>query len=577
MKKKSLIIVLALFFIEIMSAQSSIAILKFQDAEEAFFKEDFPTAISKLDEAEKILGKINTSKVLYLRIMAESKLLENQNDVDIENIALFRKKCNFYLNEFEKNSGLEEKYKDVYRIAEKYKEFEPFDKIIKGAKEGKVDDMFKLGVAYQNVYNTEKTIEWLTKAADKNYALALTFLGKIYQNLTVLNVKKNNANALELLNKASKQNDPRALASLSIMYKSGFEGIKKDSLVAANYAEKSLSYSKTEADKGNVYYIYYFGSLQKNSAIKKVDYEMALYWYKKAIEKGSGDAASDIGDMYSYGQGVEKNYNKAISFYKIAIEKGYFLAMQKIAALYRKKDFKDDQKAIEWYTKAAEKGNTDAMSALGYGYSNNYFGANDAELAIKWSLKAANKGDQTCINNMGNIYRYGWGGIEKNSKTAREWFLKGAEKEYSSSYKHLGDLSYSGEGVPKDYQEAIKWYIKATEVDNSIFSTYLFDIGNVYKNDLKDYLKAIEWYNKSINRRYLWAALPLAEIYYQGLGVKRDYAKAFQLYLKAAESGYSKEATQWVAIMYKEGKGVEKDKKLAAEWQAKYEAAKSKE
>ena len=55
----------------------------------------------------------------------------------------------------------------------------------------------------------------------------------------------------------------------------------------------------------------------------------------------------------------------------------------------------DFDKAIEWYTKAADLGNSDAMKMIGnmYKLGSLYGGEDDLEKAIEWYQKAADLGN----------------------------------------------------------------------------------------------------------------------------------------------------------------------------------------
>lgn len=101
-------------------AQNTLAKIKYELAEEAFEKNDFKTAISELDGAEKILGSTNP-KILYLRIQAQFKLIEANPLVDFSIIEDARKNCAYYMKQYESNEGIEDKLKEVYLISEKLK------------------------------------------------------------------------------------------------------------------------------------------------------------------------------------------------------------------------------------------------------------------------------------------------------------------------------------------------------------------------------------------------------------------------------------------------------------------------
>ncbi|MFQ5353756.1 MAG: tetratricopeptide repeat protein, partial [Thermodesulfobacteriota bacterium] len=61
------------------------------------------------------------------------------------------------------------------------------------------------------------------------------------------------------------------------------------------------------------------------------------------------------------------------------------------------------------------------------------------------------------------------------------------------------------------------------------------------------------------------AAARLAQMYYEGIGVKKDYKKALTWALKASEQGNTK-AQSLLGLMYYKGHGVLRDYKAAFKW-----------
>lgn len=96
-------------------AQSTVARLKYEDAEKAFYDKDYQTCISLLDETEKLLGK-SAPNILHLRIMAESKIWEADPYHSYEQLEKLRQLCNQYLKSYD-IAGLEEKYRQVYDLS----------------------------------------------------------------------------------------------------------------------------------------------------------------------------------------------------------------------------------------------------------------------------------------------------------------------------------------------------------------------------------------------------------------------------------------------------------------------------
>ena len=95
-----------------------------------------------------------------------------------------------------------------------------------------------------------------------------------------------------------------------------------------------------------------------------------------------------------------------------------------------------------------------------------------------------------------------------------------------------------------------------------------FALGGVYYFGLgvqQDYAKAIEWYKKAAAQDHAGAQFALGGVYNFGLGVRQDYAKAIEWYEKAAAQDHA-DAQFFLGIMYDEGLGVRQNLATAKEW-----------
>lgn len=99
-------------------AQSVLAKLNFEEAEEALNKGDYKEAINKLEEAEKLFGKINPP-ILFLRITSQHELLKQSPAFDL--MTSLRANCDQYLNSYMETTELEDQVKTVYKIRESLK------------------------------------------------------------------------------------------------------------------------------------------------------------------------------------------------------------------------------------------------------------------------------------------------------------------------------------------------------------------------------------------------------------------------------------------------------------------------
>lgn len=127
------------------------------------------------------------------------------------------------------------------------------------------------------------------------------------------------------------------------------------------------------------------------------------------------------------------------------------------------------------------------------------------------------------------------------------------------------------------YDEALKWFQKAA-AENHPYG--LYRVGYMYEKGLgvdKDPAKAVEYYEKAGKMNFDIAISQLAQLYERGDGgVPQNFEKARQLYQRAIELGsvYDKYS---LGQMYEFGRGVEQNRKIAAQWYTEAAAAGIKE
>ncbi len=108
--------------------------------------------------------------------------------------------------------------------------------------------------------------------------------------------------------------------------------------------------------------------------------------------------------MYYNGLGVERDYEKAIEWYSKAAEQGYSTAQNNLGNMYYNGlgVERDYEKAIEWYSKAAEQGNKRALNSLAW----TYHLMGDYEKALPWAEKAieAMPDNPNVIDTLATVY-----------------------------------------------------------------------------------------------------------------------------------------------------------------------------
>ena len=117
---------------------------------------------------------------------------------------------------------------------------------------------------------------------------------------------------------------------------------------------------------------------------------------------------------------------------------------------------------MEWYTKAAEQGDSTAQHNLGYCYEKGNGIEKSLPKAVEWYTKAAEQGyaKAQCIL---SIYYAQGKGVDKDFAKAIIWCNKAVEQGYAKAQYLLGVYYYKGIGVEKNLSKAMEWYTKAAE------------------------------------------------------------------------------------------------------------------
>lgn len=113
----------------------------------------------------------------------------------------------------------------------------------------------------------------------------------------------------------------------------------------------------------------------------------------------------------------------------------------------------DGNKAIYWYTKAAEQGYANAQCALSYFYKNGKIVTRNYEKSIYWAKKAAEQESSEGYYLLGHSYAYGQGvekNIQKAIKLLRRSIILGGTYGNTNAKNLLKKLGYESE-IPKAY------------------------------------------------------------------------------------------------------------------------------
>ena len=287
----------------------------------------------------------------------------------------------------------------------------------------------------------------------------------------------------------------------------------------------------------------------------KVDQEKGYQLMCEVANQNDPVAQYEMFRLLKEGIGTCPDEWLALAYLEEAAKQGYDAAENELAYYYETQG--QYEKMIEYYEKAALKGNSFAQTNLGLCYHEGKGVMMDPQKALYWYRKASEQGDAYADYYIANLYDL----TLHDEKEAMKWYEKAAKAGVSEA---IHDLAYTY-AIHYDYEKAVYWYRKGVEIANpkSINNLAMFYSYGIYVE--KDIAYAVELYQKAIALGNSDAYINLGELYYYGDGVKQDYEFAYRCYA-AADSLGNRQVADRIGKCYEHGYGVARDLKKAFEY-----------
>ena len=300
---------------------------------------------------------------------------------------------------------------------------------------------------------------------------------------------------IKWLEKAAVQGHKGALGRL--------QKLCKDKLLSTEQIAQAREYFQKAADEGNTDSMIFLGWMSEAGlALPKPDYIQAFKYYTQAAKKDDSNgyvlfrlgALTEIG-YNGYLDKGEEAYRKAVGYYQQAADKGNDQAMYALGGMHEQgrgglKGEEAVRKAVEYYQQAADKSNAQAMYALGgmheqgrgglkgeeavrkaveYYQQAAYKGNADALHALE---QAADKGNAKAMYALGRVYAQGHGGLkgEEADRKAVEFFQQAAAKGNAKAMYALGKVYAQDRGGLKGKEavrKAVEYYQQAAYKGNA--------------------------------------------------------------------------------------------------------------
>lgn len=121
-------------------------------------------------------------------------------------------------------------------------------------------------------------------------------------------------------------------------------------------------------------------------------------------------------------------------------------------------------RAVGYLKTAIAAGRTEAMISYGALFYNGRGVKQDFDEAIHWYREAADCGNPDAVSYMGYMYYYGRGNLDENMEMAYQYFSKAAMLGVPNAYYKCGDMFYYGKYVSKDPFTAYRLYLQCYDM-----------------------------------------------------------------------------------------------------------------
>ena len=209
--------------------------------------------------------------------------------------------------------------------------------------------------------------------------------------------------------------------------------------------------------------------------------------------------------------------------------------IQKAHDAYNSEDYKT---AIELYSQLEQ--NPDALTSLGFMYQNAQGCEKDETKAFELYTKAAELKQPYALYNLAILYMNGLGGVEHNQFKAHDLHLEAATLEVVPAMYEVALMLERGLGCIQNYSEAAFWYEEGAKRGHlECFN----NLGVLYKDGQgveQDEARTFICFSKAADGGLAQGLYNLGQLYDQGFGCEQDHDKALDYCRKAAYAGHEK-------------------------------------
>ena len=265
------------------------------------------------------------------------------------------------------------------------------------------------------------------------------------------------------------RDEPRAARNLEMVASELTRAQVKEALALAEEFPHTARAFKTALSGNDADALVAVGEAFAKGRGVDIDPEMASEWYRRALAFRHPRAQMLLGLAYLAGDGVKRQTDEGLRLLNMAAEQGYADAEYELAEILFQRATTHTQ-AIALFEAAANHGQVRAQFRLGQlckagevGRSRSRTSTAHREtvphlkMACEWFCKAAEQGDIEALFEQGQMHAQGLG-TKQDFESAAGCYQQAAEKGHAKAAFNLGFLFAHGQGVEQDDVRAYQWY-----------------------------------------------------------------------------------------------------------------------
>lgn len=274
---------------------------------------------------------------------------------------------------------------------------------------------------------------------------------------------------------------------------------------------------------------------QGKTQLESKQYASAFNTFKKSAAGGNAAAMYYLGLCHEYGYGTQQDIYEAMDWYLKAADKGDGDACFRVAKAYANGYVLvgSDAQKVDYSRKSAQAGCAAGMEYYAQLLSEGRYGVKkDLNEAKRYFQMAMDKNFEDAFCTMAQYLYHGWYGYTVDKTKSKQYLDKLKSFKTARGYNQLAYMYLDGSAGVKSQREAYNYFLKSANLG---FAWSEYEIGLMYEGGNSEASvtmseqQALSWYERAYKHGYTVAARRIGYIYEN----KAQYSQALEWYYKA--------------------------------------------